>query len=238
MTNGTAANDTTPAMTTWFRWIDPARVRAHVADVNDGIIAVAAMSEGLAGAGAPPGTVWSIIVLTALAGATSVAGVRFGEVSADREVELGLVAEEKRLLALSPEQEIAELAAHYEAKGLGPALARRVAEELSATDALSAQLDAEYGLRELTAASTPWRDGLFAGAAFLAGAAVPVAIAYVFPGPWLWESTLLAAVTSLTVTSIVLARLGHTQVWRTILRSLVVGAASLGLTALVGAMVS
>lgn len=225
-------------MSTWFRWIDPARVRAHVADVNDGIIAVAAMSEGLAGAGAPPATIWSIVILTALAGATSVAGVRFGEVSADREVELSLIEEEKRLLALSPEEEIAELAAFYEAKGLNPTLARQVAEELSARDALSAQLDAEYGLREFTAATTPWRDGLLAGLAFLAGAAVPVAIAWAVPGPWLWESTLLAAVTSLTVTSIVLARLGHTQVWRTILRSLLVGAASLGLTALAGALVS
>ena len=220
------------------RRVDPARVRAHVADVNDGIIAVAAMSEGLAGAGAPSATVYSIIVLTALAGATSVAGVRFGEVSADREVELFLIEEEKRLLALSPEEEKAELAALYEAKGLSPALARQVADELSASDALSAQLDAEYGLREFTQASTPWWDGLFAGIAFLAGAAVPVAIAYLFPGPWLWESTLAAAIASLTVTSIVLARLGQTQVWRTIVRSLLVGAASLGLTALVAALVS
>lgn len=225
-------------MSSWLRWIDPARVRAHVADVNDGIIAVAAMSEGLTGAGAPPATVYSIIILTALAGATSVAGVRFGEVSADREVEQSLIEQEKRLLALSPEEETAQLAAFYEAKGLNPALARQVAEELSARDALSAQLEAEYGLRELTDATTPWRDGLFAGVAFLAGASVPVAIAHFFPGPWLWESTLLAAITSLTITSIVLARLGRTQVWRTILRSLVVGAASLGLTALVGALVS
>lgn len=220
------------------RLIDPARVRAHVADVNDGIIAVAAMSEGLAVAGAPPATVYSIIVLTALAGAMSVAGVRFGEVSADREVELGLIEEEKRLLALSPEEEIAELAGYYEAKGLSPALARQVAEELSAADALSAQLDAEYGIREFTQASTPWRAGVIAGGAFLAGASVPVAMAYFFPGPWLWESTLVAAIASLTVTSIVLARLGRTHVWRTVLRSLIVGAASLGLTALLAALVS
>lgn len=225
-------------MSSWFRWIDPARVRAHVADVNDGIIAVAAMSEGLTGAGAAPATVYSIILLTALAGATSVAGVRFGEVAADREVEQSLIEEEKRRLALSPEEETAELAAFWEAKGLNPVLARQVAEELSARDALSAQLDAGYGLRELTGATRPWRDGFFAGIAFLTGAAVPVAIADFFPGPWLWEYTLLAAVTSLTITSIVLARLGQTQVWRTIVRSLLVGAASLGLTALMGAVVS
>lgn len=225
-------------MSSWFRWIDPARVRAHVADVNDGIIAVAAMSEGLTGAGAAPATVYSIIILTALAGATSVAGVRFGEVSADREVEQSLIEEEKRRLALSPEEETAELAAFWEAKGLNPALARQVAEELSARDALSAQLDAGYGLRELTGATRPWRDGFFAGIAFLAGASVPVGIAHFVPGPWLWESTLVAAITSLTVTSVVLARLGQTQVWRTILRSLLVGGASLGLTALFGTLVS
>lgn len=208
-----------------------------MADVNDGIIAVAAMSEGLAGAGAPPSAIYSIIILSALAGATSAAGVRFGEASADREVELGLIEEEKRLLALSPAEEMAELAALYEAKGLSPGLARQVAEELSAADALSAQLDAEYGIREFTRASTPWRDGFLAGAAFLIGATVPVALAYFFPGPWLWESTLAAAVASLTVTSVVLARLGHTQVWRTILRSLIVGAVSLGVTTLVAGLV-
>ncbi len=212
---------------------DPARVRALIADMNDGIIAVAAMSEGLAGAGAPPSTVYAIITITALAGAMSLGGVRFGEVSAEREAELSLIEEEKRLLALSPDEEVAELAAHYEAKGLRPALARQVAEELSAVDALSAQMDAEYGIRELSAVRIPWREGVFAGGAFFLGATVPVTMAYFFPGPWLWEYTLVAAVLSLTVTSIVLARLGQTRVWRTILRSLVVGAASLGLTALV-----
>jgi VIT1/CCC1 family predicted Fe2+/Mn2+ transporter len=220
------------------RLVDPARVRAHVADVNDGIIAVAAMTEGLAGAGAPPSTVYSIIVLTALAGAISAAGVKFGEVSADREVELGLIEEERRLLAMSPEEEITELAKHYEAKGLSPALARQVAEELSAVDPLSAQLEVEYGIREVTPASTPWRVGIAAGGAFILGATVPVAMAYFFPGPWLWEYTLIAVIASLTITSVVLARLGQTRVWRTMLRSLVVGAASLGLSALVASIVS
>lgn len=217
---------------------DPARVRAHVADVNDGIIAVAAMSEGLAGAGAAPATVYGVIVLTALAGAISLAGVKFGEVSADREVELGLIEKEKRRLALSPEEEIAELAGHYEAKGLSPALARQVAEELSAVDALSAQIDAEYGIREVMPPGTPWRAGLRAGGAFLLGGTLPVAMAYFFPGPWLWEYTLVAALASLTLTSIILARLGQTRVWRTILRSLTVGAASLALTALLASLVS
>jgi vacuolar iron transporter family protein len=99
-------------------------------------------------------------------------------------------------------------------------------------------MDAEYGIREVITVSTPWRVGLRAGGAFLLGGTVPVAMAYFFPGPWLWEYTLVAAIASLTVTSIVLARLGKTRVWQTILRSLMVGATSLGLTALLAALIS
>lgn len=211
------------------RWnVSPESVRSHVADVNDGILAVAGFSEGLVATGMSSTAVLSILSLSALAGSVAVAGVRLGEEAADREVQQALAAAERRLIELSPAEELAELVHHFEAKGVTPETARKVAEELSAADALSAQLETEYGIRELTPPGQPWRQALGSGLSFLLGALVPILIAYITPGPGLDGLTVVAVTTSLLVTSIILARLGGTRVWPTLARSLLVGLAALG----------
>lgn len=214
--------------------ITPERVRGHIGDVNDGILATAGFAEGLLGAGMPTGQVYSIIVISAVAGMVGVGGARYGEESANREAQLALVAEEQRLLALSPWEERAELVEHYLDKGLSPETAERVADELNAADALSAQLETEYGIRELTTRWEPWTAALWSGCGFLLGALVPVLVALLIPGPWLDEFILLAVVVSLLVTGWALSRLGHTRVLATLLRSVLIGLASLGASHLVG----
>jgi VIT1/CCC1 family predicted Fe2+/Mn2+ transporter len=217
--------------------VEPAAVRERVTDVNDGILAVAGFSEGLVGSGLATESVFGIIAVSALAGSVAVAAARLGEAIADREVQLDLVAEEQRQLALSPEEEVEELAEHFRAKGVSPATARQVAEELSAADALSAQLENEYGIRELTPALQPWLEALGSGLSFLIGAGVPLAVAWLYPGSWLEEFTLLAVLVSLVITALVLARLGQTRIWRTLARSVLIGLGSLGTSYLVAALI-
>lgn len=216
-----------------MRWPDAKAVREHITDANDGILAVAGFSEGLIGAGMAPNEVFGIIIISAIAGAVSVAGARLGEVAANREAEQQLVAEERRLLELTPDEEIAELADYYRAKGVTPETALKVAEELSSADALAAQLEVEYGIRELTPPGQPVREAGWSGLAFLVGSFIPVLVAFLVPGQWLDEFTLVAVVIALAVTGVVLARLGGTRVWRSLLRSVLIGLASLGASYLV-----
>lgn len=203
-------------------------IRQHIADVNDGIVAVAGFSEGLLGAGLPAGEVFRIISISAIAGAVAVAAAKLGEVAANRAAEQQLIAQEQRLLELTPAEEIAELADYYRAKGVSPETAQRVAEELSAADALSAQLEVEYGIRELTEPGEPVREAGRSGLAFLLGSLIPMLVAYLTPGEWLDEFTLLAVALALAGTGLLLAVLDGTRVWRTLLRSVLIGLASLG----------
>ncbi|MGC3994459.1 MAG: VIT1/CCC1 transporter family protein [Propionicimonas sp.] len=220
-----------------FGRIDPARIREHMVDVNDGILATAGFAEGLLGAGLASTQVYAIIAISAVAGAVGVAGAKFGEESSNREAELQLVAEERRLLDLSPEEERAELIEHYRAKGLSLDTAQRVADELTLADALSAQLETEYGIRELTTRWDPWVAALWSGLGFLLGAAVPVLVSLLIPGAWMDEFILLAVVVSLAVTGFVLSRLGHTRVAATLVRSVLIGLASLGASYLLGSWI-
>jgi VIT1/CCC1 family predicted Fe2+/Mn2+ transporter len=212
----------------WLDRFDAAAARERVTDVNDGVLSLAGLSEGLSAAHAQPATVLLVIVVSTVAGAIALASAKLGEGLADREAQQRVVAEERRLLKLSPAEEVAELAQHFEAKGVSPETARQVAEELSAADALSAQLEIEHGILELASASGASRNAFWSGVAFLLGAAGPVAIAYLSPGQWLAEYTLAAALIWLSATSLVLARLGQTRVLYTLLRSLLIGLTSLG----------
>ena len=211
----------------WLRRFDAASARERVTDVNDGVLSLAGLSEGLSVAHAQPATILLVIVVSTVAGAIAVASAKLGEGLADREAQLKVVEEERRLLNLSPEEEIEELAQSFEAKGVSPETARKVAEELSAADALSAQLEMEYGIRELTSASEASLEATLSGVAFLLGALGPVVIAYLTPGQFLEEYTVIAALIWLSATSLILARLGQTRIMSTVLRSLLIGLTSL-----------
>ncbi|WP_245650127.1 VIT1/CCC1 transporter family protein [Millisia brevis] len=221
-------------MVSWWRRTEPAAIRERITDINDGIIAVAGMGLGLAGAEVAAATSYAVIAISATAGALSVAGTKLGESFADREAQQATVAEERRLLALTPDEERAELVAWFEAKGVSTDTARQVAKELSATDALSTQLEIEYGIRDLTTRRDAWSDGLWSGLAFLLGALLPVLVAIVTPLPWRTEWTVAVASASLVATSVVLARRGKSRIWLTILRSVAVGLGTLAASYLLG----
>lgn len=212
----------------WLDRIDAAAARERVTDVNDGVLSLAGLTEGLTAAHAQSETILLVIAVSTVAGAIAVASAKLGEGLADRDAQQRVIAEERRLLDLNPAEEIAELAQQFEAKGVSPETARRVAQELSDADALSAQLEMEYGIRKLASTSGASQNAIWSGVAFMLGAAGPVAIAYLAPGQWLEEYTLVAALIWLSATSLILARLGHTRILHTVARSLLIGVASLG----------
>lgn len=215
--------------------LDPASVRNRVENVNDGILAIAGFSQGLSGGG-QLANLWSpIVLLAAFAGALSVACVVLTAGLADRDAEQLLADEERRRLALAPAEQIAELASYYQGRGVTPDTARLVAEELNAADSLGAQLSIE-GIDERTTVTGAVAAAAWSGIAFLLGASVPVLISIVTPGLWRDSYTVLAVAAALAVTSVVLARLGHTRVWQTLLRSIFIGLAALGSSFLLGSI--
>src|SRR5689334_17621151 len=118
-------------------------LRAAVLGANDGIVSVAGIVVGVAGATSERGPIFTAGLAGLVAGAVSMALGEYISVSSQRDSETALVARERRELRLMPGAELAELTALYQAKGVTAQTAAQVARELTAHDALAAHLDAE-----------------------------------------------------------------------------------------------
>ena len=218
----------------WWQWIDASYIRELIFQSNDGIMAVAGMALGLIGADVSMLTAVAVVAISTAAGALSIFGTRMGEAFAEREAELATVEDEERLLKLSPEEEVQELADWFEEKGVTQETSLAVAEELSAADALGAQLELEYGLKGVTSVGQAWTISILSAVAFLLGAAVPLLISYLVPWSWRDDYTVLATVLALTLTSMALALFGKSRFWPTVLRTLTIGLATLAITYFLG----
>ena len=211
-------------------------LRAGVLGANDGIVSVAALVVGVAAVN-PTNT--AAILIAGVAGvATGAISMALGEyvsVSSQRDSELALIAKEKRELEEMPEEEFAELVAIYEQKGLSAATAKQVALELTEHDALTAHLEAELNIRE-EHISNPWHAALSSAIAFLCGAVLPVLAVMLTPNDWRIPATVIAVVIALAITGGVGAYIGGSPMPRSILRVTIGGAAALGVTYVIGAL--
>ena len=149
------------------------RLRAAVLGANDGIVSVAGIVMGFAGATTDRHTIFLGGMAGLVAGALSMAAGEYVSVSTQRDTERALIAKETRELAEEPEEELAELADLYRERGLSEDLAREVALELTAHDALRAHLDIELGIDpdELT---SPWQAAVASMLSFTLGALLPL----------------------------------------------------------------
>lgn len=211
-------------------------LRAGVLGANDGIVSISALVVGVAAVN--PSNITAILIAGiagVAAGAISMALGEFVSVSSQRDSELALIAKEKRELVEMPDEELAELAAIYRAKGLSPATAQKVAEELTAHDAVTAHLEAELHIRE-EHISNPLHAAISSAVAFLAGAVLPLAAVLLAPDAWRIPATVIAVVVALGVTGGVGAYIGGSPMPRSILRVTIGGALALGITYLIGAL--
>lgn len=203
-------------------------------DANDGIVATASLLQGFASAGAGDRLLLFTATAATIAGGLSAGGAKWAEVAAEREAEQRLAREESAELEADLHGELTELAAHWEAKGLTPETARKVAEELTAHDAVGAQLEAEYGIDELMTPMAPVWSGVSAAIAFMLGAAIPLLITWLVPVQIEDTVIVVAVIASLTLTSIIAARAGHLVLRRVLLRSLAVGIGTMSVSYLAG----
>lgn len=217
--------------------LDAKTRRSLIVEANDGIMTTAGIVEGFAGAGADGHTVVIAAATAMIVGGIVLAGARYAEEAAERDAVLATIAEEQRLLELDPQAELEELTAIYEAKGLSHDLACEVATQLSAADALGAQLEAEYGVTHAPSALVPWLVSVAAGLAYAAGAVIPLTGVLVLPDDLRAEVTFITTLVALTITSTILARLARLSVARTLARTVIVAISALSISLLVGHLV-
>lgn len=208
-------------------------LRAGVLGANDGIVSVAAIGAGVAGATSDIGPVLTAAVAALVGGAVSMALGEYVSVSSQRDSERALIAKEREELATEPAEELAELTELYRAKGLSDATARQVARELTAHDALGAHLETELGI-DRDGIANPWSAAGASALAFTIGGLVPLLAVLLSPEavrvPALFAATLLA----LAVTGATGARLGDSPMLRPTVRVVLGGALALVATFAIG----
>ncbi len=204
-------------------------LRAGVLGANDGIVSVAAVVVGVAGATSDVGAIATAGVAAVVGGAISMALGEYVSVSSQSDSQLALIEKERRELEETPEEELAELTAIYASKGLSPETAKQVALELTAHDALGAHLEAELHITERDVASA-WQAAFASAIAFLVGAALPLLTILVLPESVRVPLTFAAVLIALAATGILGARIGGNPWIKPTVRIVVGGALALAVT--------
>jgi vacuolar iron transporter family protein len=219
-----------PGMVGRLNWL-----RAGVLGANDGIVSTAGIVIGVAGATSLTRSIVTAGIAGLAAGAMSMAVGEYVSVSSQRDSERALLAKERRELRETPEEELAELAGLYAAKGLTAEVAQTVAEQLTAADALAAHAEVELGINPDELAH-PGHAAWASFASFVVGALLPLLAMALLPVRVRVALTVVTVALSLMLTGVLSARLGHAHWLRPVLRNVLGGALAMALTYGVGTL--
>jgi VIT1/CCC1 family predicted Fe2+/Mn2+ transporter len=218
-------------------WRDRERFRDLVIDANDGIVAIAGVVEGVLAAGLGNRSAATAVVVATIAGGIALGGSRYTEEAAERDARNALLHEERRQLGRSPNEELDELTAFYEAKGLAPELARVVAIELTSADALAAHAEEEHGIEIDEPQPSPLAAAIASAVVFALGAAVVVVTAVLTPSTWRIPTTFVAVTLALGLSSVLAARWGDVPLGRTLTRNVIVGLTAMAVSFVIGSLI-
>jgi VIT1/CCC1 family predicted Fe2+/Mn2+ transporter len=210
-------------------------LRAAVMGANDGIVSTASLILGVAAAGAPRSAVLVSGMAGLVAGAMSMAAGEYVSVRSQADTETADLARERAELAGDDAVERAELAGIYVARGLEPALARQVAEQLMAHDALGAHARDELGLSELQRAR-PVLAAFASAGTFAVGAGLPLLVVAIAPATRPTVFVVAASVASLALLGALAARAGGARATVGAMRVTFWGAFAMALTYGVGTL--
>lgn len=210
-------------------------LRAGVLGANDGIVSVAALVVGVAGATTENAALLTAGLAGLVGGAVSMALGEYVSVSSQRDSERALIAKEREELRTMPVEELAELTALYRDRGLTDETAQKVAEELTAHDALSAHLEVELGIDQEDLVN-PWHAALSSAVAFTLGALLPLLAILLPPPDWRVPVTFAAVLLALAATGAIGAVIGGSSPVRASVRLVVGGALALFATWLIGTL--
>lgn len=210
-------------------------LRAAVLGANDGIVSTASLVVGVAAANAARADVLVAGIAGLVAGAMSMAAGEYVSVSSQADTEQADLVRERRELDTDWESEVVELTGIYTRRGIEPALARQVAEQLMAHDALAAHAQDELGISENLSAR-PIQAAFASAGSFAVGAVMPLAVVLVVPESSLVVAVSLISLVFLALLGVLAANAGGSSVLKGAFRVTFWGALAMGLTALVGAL--
>jgi VIT1/CCC1 family predicted Fe2+/Mn2+ transporter len=208
-------------------------LRAAVLGANDGILSTASLIVGVAAAASAKNAVLVAGVAGLVAGAMSMATGEYVSVSSQSDTERADLARERKELSDNIEFEKEELAQIYVKRGLEPALAREVARQLMAKDALTAHARDELGISEVTTAR-PVQAALTSALTFSVGAAFPLLMVIVSPINAIVPVVFVASLCFLGLLGAIGARAGGANVLRATGRVIFWGALAMALTTGIG----
>jgi len=208
-------------------------LRAAVLGANDGILSTASLIVGVAAAAATQNGVLIAGVAGLVAGAMSMAAGEYVSVSSQSDSEQADLARERRELNENVEFELDELTEIYVKRGVDRNLARQVAQQLMAKDALSAHAHDELGISEITTAR-PVQAALISAVSFSVGAAMPLLMVVVSPSSALVPIVSAASLGFLAFLGAIGARVGGANVLRGTVRVIFWGALAMALTSGIG----
>lgn len=210
-------------------------LRASVLGANDGILSTSSLVLGVAAAHATHGNVLIAGVAGLVAGAMSMAAGEYVSVHTQADTERADLDLERKELKADAQGEHRELAAIYVARGLDHALAKQVAEQLMAHDALGAHARDELGISEKLRAR-PIQAALASAASFAVGAAMPLLVTITAPPPALIPLVAASSLVFLALLGGIAAKVGGAGVLPGAARVTFWGALAMALTAGVGSV--
>ncbi|MEO6530102.1 MAG: VIT1/CCC1 transporter family protein [Specibacter sp.] len=210
-------------------------LRAGVLGANDGIVSVAAVAVGVAGATDGTAPLLTAGMAALVGGAISMALGEYVSVSSQSDSQKALIERKRADLDRAPAENLAELANAYEHKGLSPATASLVAKELSEHDALSAHLSAEHNL-DVAHVVSPWHAAFASAIAFTVGALLPLLAILLPPESVRVPVTFVTVLLALGITGWIAATIGGGSHVRAATRVVMGGALALAATFAIGSL--
>lgn len=210
-------------------------LRAAVLGANDGIVSTASLIVGVAASSASRSEILIAGAAALVAGAMSMAAGEYVSVSSQSDTEQADLLRETRELNSDPAAELEELIQLYIERGLDPHLAKQVAAQLSAKDALKTHARDELGISDFTTAK-PVQAALTSAMTFSLGAVLPLAVAFIIPAGSLILAVSAASLLFLALLGALGAHAGGARPFRGALRVAFWGAAAMALTSMIGSL--
>jgi vacuolar iron transporter family protein len=208
-------------------------IRPYVPEASDGILTSAGICEGFAGAGVSSGVLIFAGFAGLVAGTLAMGAVEYSKLRAESDQQEAQLTAERARLETEPDAELDELTELYVARGLSQGLARQVAVELTAHDALAAHAEAEYGITSASLTS-PFRDALAVSVAFASGALLPWLAMVLIPGPSRAAVTFVIVLAALALTGWVSARISEVHPTLPMVRTAGIGGLAMLITYFAG----
>lgn len=208
-------------------------LRAAVLGANDGILSTTSLAIGIAAASTTREPIVLAAVAGLVAGALSMATGEYVSVSSQSDVETSDLKREKEELATMPDAELEELTAIYISRGLTRALAREVALQLTAHNALEAHARDELGINDITQAK-PLQAAIASAAAFVVGGLLPLLVSIFAPMSEMVLYQYGFSIVFLAISGAMAAAAGGSNIVKAMLRICIWGSFAMGMSALVG----